>query len=511
MNSLSDNGLVLKMERIEKSFSGVKVLREVDFELRRGEVHCLLGENGAGKSTLVKILMGVYQKDSGKIVVDGEELDFQSAEEARSAGIAMVFQELSVIPQLTIAENIFLNAEERGRLGFTINDRAVNRNAQELLDRYDLNLNPKERVENLGMGFKQMVEILKALSQRAKILVMDEPTASLTREEEQNLHRTIENLKARGVAIIYITHRLAEVFEVGDRVTILRDGRRIATQAIRDTTIENLVEMMVGTSFKRSKEKKKQEVREGKPEKREILLSVKGLSQKQRVRDISFDLHYGEIVGVTGLIGSGKSEIARALFGIDAITEGELMLGGRKVEIKSTKDAIDLGFALVPESRRKEGLVTIHSVAENIVLPIIDEIAKLQVLNDQRCAAVAVSKVKELNIVTPGVKQKVQFLSGGNQQKVVVGKWLTRIPKVMILDEPTTGVDVNAKQGIWDTVVNLAAAGKSAVLLFSSDLDEVITLSDRILVLFKGQLFTEIMNDPPVEERTLYKAIHGIK
>jgi ribose transport system ATP-binding protein len=504
------DGTVLIMEKIEKSFSGVKVLIDVNFDLNRGEVHCLLGENGAGKSTLVKILMGVYQKDRGTVLIDREKVEFRNAEDARSAGIAMVFQELSLVPQLSIAENIFLNAEERGALGFTINNKAVNQKAKELLDHYRMTLDPKDRVENLGMGFRQMVEIMKALSQDAKILIMDEPTASLTKEEEQNLIQTITNLKKRGVAIIYITHRLAEVFKVGDRVTILRDGKKVATLNIEETNMESLVEMMVGGKLTQSEEKSKHRTLEEKIEKK-TLLSIRNLSQRKRIKDISFDLHYGEILGITGLIGSGKSEIARALFGIDPITGGEVWLDGKKIRIRSTKDAINMRLALIPESRRKEGLVTIHSVTENIVLPIIEEIARWYVLNDERCARVARKQVQELKVVTPSVKKEVQYLSGGNQQKVVVGKWLTRFPKVMILDEPTTGVDVNAKRGIWDTVFNLANTQKCGILLFSSDLNEVISLSDRILVLVRGQVFTELSNSIPIEETTLYRAIQGIK
>jgi ribose transport system ATP-binding protein len=504
------NGAVLRMSQIEKKFSGVKVLDEVDFELNRGEVHCLLGENGAGKSTLVKILMGVYRKDSGTVLIDGEKVEFRNAEDARSAGIAMVFQELSLVPQLSIAENIFLNAEERGVLGFTINNKAVMKKANELLEHYHMPLDPKDRVEKLGMGFRQMVEIMKALSQDAKILIMDEPTASLTKEEEQNLIQTIENLKKRGVAIIYITHRLAEVFEVGDRVTILRDGKKVATLAIGDTNMESLVEMMVGGKLSQLEEKRRHRTLEETGEK-SVLLRVQNLSQKDRISNISFDLHFGEILGITGLIGSGKSEIARALFGIDPITGGELWLDGKKVRVRSTKDAINMRLALIPESRRKEGLVTMHSVTENVVLPIIGDIAKWYVLNDEKCAGVARKQVKELNVVTPSVKKKVEYLSGGNQQKVVVGKWLTRFPKVMILDEPTTGVDVNAKRGIWDTVFNLANTQKCGILLFSSDLNEIISLSDRILVLVRGAIFKEISNSEPIDETTLYRAIQGIQ
>lgn len=510
MEGKGGNGTVLRMNEIVKSFSGVEVLSNVNFDLMRGEVHCLLGENGAGKSTLVKILMGVYRKDGGEVNIAGDAVEFRNAEDAREAGIAMVFQELSLVPQLSIAENIFLNSEERGTLGFTINNKAVLEKAKELLNRYNMKLDPKEKVENLGMGFRQMVEIMKALSQDAKILVMDEPTASLTKEEEQNLHTTIDNLKKMDVAIVYITHRLAEVFEVADRVTILRDGKKVATKKLEDTSMDDLVEMMVGGAIGQSEEKKKHRTM-GKTTERKILLEVKNLSQKKRIEGINFQLQYGEILGVTGLIGSGKSEIARALFGIDPITGGVIRLDGEVVRIRSTKDAIQKRIALIPESRRKEGLVTMHSITDNIVLPVIDEIARMNVVNDDRCADTARQKVKELNIVTSSIKKEVQYLSGGNQQKVVVGKWLTRFPKVMILDEPTTGVDVSAKRGIWDTVMHLANSGKCGVLLFSSDLDEIISLSDRIIVLYRGKVFTELSNSTFVEEKTLYRAIQGIK
>jgi ribose transport system ATP-binding protein len=509
MDGKGENNVVLKMEHIDKSFSRVKVLSDVDFELKRGEVHCLLGENGAGKSTLVKILMGVYRKDAGRIVIDGKDIELRDAEDARSAGISMVFQELSLVPQLSIAENIFLNSEARGKLGFTIDDRAVNEKAKALLNKYHMKLNPRERVENLGMGFRQMVEIMKALSQDAKILVMDEPTASLTKEEEQNLIQAIESLKSKGVAIVYITHRLAEVFSVGDRVTILRDGKKVATLNVADTSMDSLVELMVGSKLKQSIEKKHRTL--VKSLEKKPLLGVRGLTQKNRIVDVGFDLNYGEILGITGLIGSGKSEIARVLFGIDPITRGEIWLDGKRVHVKHTKDAIGMRIFLIPESRRKEGLITIHSVANNIVLPVVEDLARWHVVSDKRCDREAGKKVKELNIVTSSIKKEVGYLSGGNQQKVVVGKWLTKFPKVMILDEPTTGVDVNAKRGIWETIFDLANTGECGVLLFSSDLNEVISLSDRILVLYKGKVFTELSNVEAVEEKTLYRAIQGIK
>ena len=506
----TDHGNILELLNVEKRFPGVQALKGVDFRLKKGEVHALVGENGAGKSTLMKIIMGIYTKDSGRILLEGEEIDIRTPEEAHERGVGMIFQELSLIPQLNVAQNIFLGNEPLRRLHF-LNSRRLYGRARDLMEKYNIreHFSLKDRVLSLSRGYSQIVEVLKALSRDTRVLIMDEPTASLTKEEEDTLYQIILNLKSRGVSIIYISHRLEEIFRNCDRVTVLRDGNLVSTEKVADVTMEGLIEMMTGKKLEAA-------ARHGKGERgsavggANVLMKVRGLSWKHLLNDVDFHVNYGEVVGVTGLMGSGKSEIARALFGIEACDRGSIFMEGEEVHIKSPSDAVDLGLALVPEDRRYEGLMLMHSVEENVALPLVGDLTKWGWFQRKTAKVRVKGQVAQLDIKTPSLKQKTEFLSGGNQQKVVVAKWLTKKPKLLILDEPTVGIDVNTKAELRALIREMVKNEACGVLLFSSDLNEVIQVSDRIIVLYRGKVIKEYSNAVPVKEEFLHRAIQGI-
>ncbi len=504
---VNNDKYVLEMREIEKKFPGVKALKGVDFKLRKGEVHGMVGENGAGKSTLVKILMGVYTKDSGEMFIGGEKVDIRKPEDAHNYGIGMIFQELSLITQLNVAQNIYLGIETRRKLKMFMDDNSIYKNSKELMDKYNIVLNPKEIVGNLNRGCSQMVEILKVLAQNAKIIVMDEPTSSLTKTEEETLYKIIDNLKNRGVSIIYISHRLREIFNVCDRVTVLKDGLRVATKDINELRMEELVEMMTGKILETVYH---HEVVSNKKKKLEDFLKVKGLVVKPKVNNVSFSIRPGEILGITGLMGSGKSEIAKALFGIVKANEGEIYRVGKKLTIKTPSDAINAGIFLVPEDRRNEGLILSQTVESNLTLPIVKNISKAGFVSGINSSKRARDQIKKLSIKTPNMKQETAFLSGGNQQKVVLGKWLMESPKILILDEPTVGIDVRAKAELRNIISDLVSSYDCSVILFSSELSEIRQLADRIIVLYKGEIFKEFSNTPPIKEAILIKSVQGI-
>jgi ribose transport system ATP-binding protein len=498
---------ILEMLGILKTFPGVQALKGVDFRLRRGEVHALVGENGAGKSTLMKIIMGVYVKDGGEVLLEGRPAMNHTPEEAHANGIGMIFQELSLVPQLNVAQNIFLGHEPMRSLRF-LNDRRMYRNAAELMEKYRVrdHLALKGKVMHLSRGYCQIVEVLKALSRDSKILIMDEPTASLTKDEEDILYEIILTLKARGVSIIYISHRLKEIFRNCDRVTVLRDGNTVATRDVDDVSMEELIELMTGKKLEATTVRT-----ESRPGGREdALLRVEGLSWKHRVRNVSFDVAYGEVVGITGLMGSGKSEIARALFGVALMESGKVLVDGRQVSIRSPWDAMAAGMALVPEDRRRQGLVLPHSVESNVALSMVRELSRGGWFNRKEARRRVEDQVSGLRIKTPSIRQRAAFLSGGNQQKVVVAKWLTRSPKLLILDEPTVGIDVKTKSELRAGLRAMVADGKCGVLLFSSDLNDIIQVCDRIIVLYQGEIIQELSNETPVPEEVLHRAVQGI-
>ena len=473
---------LLRMAGIGKSFSGVTVLDDVDFELRAGETHALLGGNGAGKSTLMKILEGVYTLDRGTVELDGEPVTLGTPQAARRHGVAMIFQEFSLVPTLTVAQNIYLTREARTRAGL-LDDRALERRAGELLAELGVDIDPRSEVARLSTASLQLVEIAKALSQDARILIMDEPTASLAHSEVAALFQIIERLKERGITIVYITHRLEEVITVADRVTVLRDGSVVGTRPTAELDMAALIELIVGRSVGRGLERSARAVdRTGTP-----LLSVRGVSTATGVHGVDLDVHAGEIVGVAGLMGSGRSELARAIFGVDALVAGEMRLRGERIRIRRPADAIEHGIVLVPEDRRAQGLVLAHSVGRNLTLALLRRLSRGGMLDDAEGERIAERYVERLGIRTRSLSTAVRRLSGGNQQKVVLAKWLATEPEVLILDEPTVGVDIGTRSEIVDLVRELADQGKG-VIVISSELAELLALADRILVLREGRV-----------------------
>jgi ribose transport system ATP-binding protein len=438
---------LLRMAGIGKAFSGVTVLDDVDFELRAGETHALLGGNGAGKSTLMKILEGVYTLDHGTVELDGEAVELGTPQAARRHGVAMIFQEFSLVPTLTVAQNIYLTREARTRAGL-LDDRALERRAAELLAELGVDIDPRLEVGRLSTASLQLVEIAKALSQDARILIMDEPTASLAHSEVDALFQIIERLKERGITIVYITHRLEEVITVADRVTVLRDGSVVGTRPTSELDMEGLIELIVGRSVGRAMEHSGRSVdRTGTP-----LLSVRDLSTATGVRGVDLDVHAGEIVGIAGLMGSGRSELARAIFGVDPLTAGDIRLRGERVRIRRPADAVEHGIVLVPEDRRAQGLVLAHGVGRNLTLVLLRRLSRGGMLDDAEGERIAQRYVERLGIRTRSLATPVRRLSGGNQQKVVLAKWLATEPELLILDEPTVGVDIGTRSEIVDLV-----------------------------------------------------------
>jgi ribose transport system ATP-binding protein len=496
---------VVEMRSISKGFNGVSVLTDVDFDVRKGEVHALAGGNGAGKSTLMKILQGVYQADAGEILIGGKPVAINSIQDAKAAGIGMVFQEFSLVPSLTVAQNIFLAAEPLGAGGL-IDDRASERRAKEVFAEMEVDVDPRAEVSRLGTAYWQLTEIAKALSQNAQVLIMDEPTASLARHESEALFELIDRLKQRGISIIYISHRMDEVYRLADRITILRDGHRLLTEPLTDVTPEQIVEGIVGKKIEGQLAYRERDhaAHEGAP-----LMEVRGLNSGRRVRDISFTLRPGEILGLAGLMGSGRTELARALFGIDRRDSGEILIRGKKINPSSPQQAIDAGVALIPEDRRAQGLVLDHSVRDNLLLPLLGQISRGPLLDSTRGKELSSSLIKKFAVKVAHPHRPVRLLSGGNQQKVVIAKWLGTDPDILILDEPTAGVDIGTKSEILDMIRELASAGK-AVIVISSEYPELLAVSDRVLVLKDGSVIRDIPRSEIADEEYLQLAVQGV-
>ncbi|KIL40393.1 D-ribose transporter ATP-binding protein [Gordoniibacillus kamchatkensis] len=489
------------MRHISKAFHGVHALKGVHFEVRRGEVHALMGENGAGKSTLMRILTGLVQPDEGDIVFYGRPLPIDSPQTALRHGIAMIHQELNPIPEMTIAENIFLGREpEYGKTGF-VNKPLLFRQTAELLDEFRLKLDPRTKVKQLSVAQKQMLEIVKAVSYNARLLIMDEPTSALSEEEVQTLFHTIEKLKQRGVPIVYISHRLEEIFKIADRVTVLRDGEYISTTRIEALSKDELITMMVGRPLSNIFPKEAAKI--GKP-----ILEVENLSRSNVFSDIQFNVRSGEILGIAGLMGAGRSEVMRAIFGIDRFDAGEIRVDGIPAHIRKPADAIRLGIALVTEDRKELGLVLCRSVKENMTLASLNALSNGLFINRLSEIAACSKMTGDITVKMSGLDQTVQSLSGGNQQKVVLAKWLMRKPKVLILDEPTRGIDVGAKAEIYRLMSDLARDGM-AIIMISSELPEIMGMSDRILVMGEGRIKGEFMRGQVTQEEILECAIGG--
>jgi ribose transport system ATP-binding protein len=476
-----DNVLVV-MEGIEKSFPGVHALSQGRFELRAGEVHALCGENGAGKSTLMKILAGVYSKDAGRIFCKGREVDIPNPRAAQNLGISMIHQELNLMPHLTVAQNIFIGREPRTGLKFVVDERALNQQARQLFEMTHLKLDPRARVSDLTVAKQQMVEIAKALSFNSEVLIMDEPTAALTDTEIEDLFSIIRRLRDQGVGIVHISHRMEEIKQITDRITVMRDSRYIDTVVTKDVTIDRIISMMVGrTIYETAPELPEQS-------NQEVVLDVKNLNRGRVLKNISFDLKRGEILGFAGLVGAGRTEVARAVFGADPIDSGEVYIRGKKTEIKSPGDAVRHGIGYLSEDRKRYGLALGMDVETNVVLASFKKfLSVLGWVNQDKTRSAAESHIKSLAIKTPGVSQKVKNLSGGNQQKVIISKWLTADTDVLIFDEPTRGIDVGAKSEIYKLLNDLAKGGKS-IIMISSELPEILRMSHRVVVMCEGRI-----------------------
>ena len=489
---------LVQMEGVDKSFPGVQALSQARFELLPGEVHALVGENGAGKSTLMKILAGVYSKDAGRILYKGREVEVPSPRSAQLLGVSMIHQELNLMPHLTVAQNVFIGREPRQRVAFVLDEKGINARAQELLDLMNLDLDPKARVADLTVAKQQMVEIVKALSYNSEVLIMDEPTAALTDAEIADLFRIIRQLKEKGVGVVHISHRLEELKQISDRITVMRDGRTVDTVATGEVTIERIISMMVGRT-----------IYEASPEvpenpSREVVLEVKNLRRGRVIQDVSFKLHRGEILGFAGLVGAGRTEVARAIFGADARDAGEVFVEGKKVDVRTPADAVRHGIAYLSEDRKRYGLALGMDVETNMVLASLRRfLGWLGWVRTPDTRANADRYVAALRIRTPSVKQLARNLSGGNQQKLVVGKWLTADTRVLIFDEPTRGIDVGAKSEIYKLLNDLARQGKS-VIMISSELPELLRMSHRIVVMCEGRVTGELQAGPTQEEVMTY-------
>jgi ABC-type sugar transport system ATPase subunit len=478
--------IVLRMEGISKAFPGVQALDNVDFEARAGEVVALVGENGAGKSTLVKILSGAYRKDAGRIILYGREAEIESPHHAQQLGIAVIYQEFNLTRNQTAAANIFIAREPRagglGRfLGF-VDQQRMEDEAQQALDRIKAQVPARALVRDLSVAQQQMVEIAKALAVEAQIIIMDEPTAALGENEVEVLFEIVGSLKAQGIAIIFITHRLEEVFRVADRVVVLRDGQRVGELPITEATTDRVVQMMVGRTLDDIFHKESVKIAEP-------VLEVRNLSRQKVVKDVSFTLRRGEILGFAGLVGAGRTETVRLLFGVDAKDSGEILVDGKLVPLHSPNDAVNAGLGLVPEDRGLQGLVLKLPVLENITLATLDRYSKAGWMDQLKMAQTASGYVDRLYIRTPHLRQKAMFLSGGNQQKVVLAKWLASQPKVLIMDEPTRGIDVGAKAEVHALMSQLAQTGMG-IIMISSELPEILGMSDRIVVMHEGSVAT---------------------
>ncbi|MEH7336324.1 sugar ABC transporter ATP-binding protein [Neobacillus drentensis] len=494
---------ILEMENINKSFNEIQVLHNINLKIKKGEVHALIGGNGAGKSTMMKILTGVYTSDSGTVKVNGETIKISSTKDASENGIRMIFQEMSLIPTLTVAENIFLNQKVKEKGLQIINKKEMERKAAELLATFEIDVDPSAVVNTLGVGYCQLIEIAKALSREAKILVMDEPTASLTEAETQILFGIVEKLKKKGVTIIYISHRMHEIFQITDSITVMRDGRHVLTTETKNLNMESIIEHLLGST---SAEKAFKRIKREKKVTGSNILEVKNLTINDKIKNINFHLKKGEIIGFAGLMGSGRTEIGEAIFGLNPAKAGEIILDNQKVKIKSVKDGINAGVALIPEDRRRQGLVLMHTVKDNMVLPVINKFRKGLAIDKKNVEKTVNSYIEELSIKTDSMNKTISLLSGGNQQKVVIAKWLETNPKVLIMDEPTAGVDIGAKGEIVNVIRNLANQGLG-VILISSELAELMAICDRIIVLKDGRITGELDGDLIESEAELEHAI----
>ena len=497
---MSDN-TVLRIENISKSFPGVQALNKVNFDVRYGELHALVGENGAGKSTIIKTISGLYRADDGRILIDGCEMKDPTPATMLSAGICTVYQELTLAKEMTVAENIFMGRWPRKRCGI-VNNKELYDSAEKLLLRLGFDINPKSKIDTLTVAFRQLTEIARVLSMNPKLVILDEPTAVLGESEKDKLFRCIASLKEQGVSIIYISHRMKEVLEISDRVTILRDGKVIQTMEGRDANYENVVKLMVGRSI---------DIYDMTAEKPfgDTVLEIKNFSQKKVVDHVSFSLRRGEVLGFYGLIGAGRTELMRLIYGLDKREAGEILLNGEQINIENPFEAIRYGIGLLPEDRRSQGLILQLDINNNISLANLKNISRRLFIDKLKEKSISEKVSRDLNIKSTGLKQIVRTLSGGNQQKAIVARWITHTPalSVLIFDEPTRGIDIGAKYEIHKIIRSLADEGMG-IIMVSSDMLEIMSVSDRVIVMREGRIRGELEHDEASEENIIFLAAH---
>ena len=489
---------IIHVKDLNKSFSGIKALDNIQFDLYPGEVHALMGENGAGKSTFMKILMGLILPDSGSINFNGEFIENMDVHKMLKKGISMIHQEILMVPELTVAQNIFLGKEFKQR--FWLDEQEIDKKSEEILNLIGLNLNVQTKAKQLSIAEMQLIEIAKAISNHAKVIIMDEPTSALSDKECELLFKIINDLKSKGVGIIYISHKLEEIFQIADRITVLRDGQYIATKNTYELDKNSLISLMVGREIENlfSSDSRVPS---------NAILEVRGISKKGKFENINFEVHAHEVLGIAGLMGAGRTEIARAIFGLDKIDSGEILLKGHKIEIRSPKDAIEKGIAYVSEDRKALGFIPEMSMIENISLSNLKNYSKGGFIQTKKETKVSSQMADDLKIKAAGLNQKVMNLSGGNQQKIVIAKALLTSPALLILDEPTRGIDIGAKHEIYKLINQLANNGL-AVIIISSELPEILGMSDRILVLSKGKQTAILNKQEASQEKIMHYAIH---
>ena len=491
---------IVEMKNISKEFPGVKALSNVDLDIRKGEVHALVGENGAGKSTIIKILMGVYTKTSGEIFIEGKQVEFKAPSQAQKYGLGAVYQDVNLAKHLSVAENFFMGNLPRTKFG-TVDYKKMHEETKAVLDSIQVYVNPKTIIRNLSVAQQEMVSIGKTFHQKAKLVIFDEPTALLTNDETKQLFKIIELLKKNNVGILYISHRMEEIFEISDRVTVLKDGNKVGTVQTNETNEDELINMMVGRNVENMYDIEK-------PIPGDIILEVENLGRQGVFHNINFNIRKGEIFGMYGLVGSGRTEIVRSIFGADMKDSGSVIVKGKEANYKSPKDGIEAGIALLPENRKDEGLALILSVSTNTNMVSIDKISSNGIINNKKGYKIAEEYVNALRTKTPSIHQLVKNLSGGNQQKVVISKWLAKGSDIFIFDEPTVGVDVGAKREIYKIFEDLLKQGKS-IIVISSYLPEIMGLADRILVMHEGKQM-DILNKSEFSDEYILKLASGI-
>ncbi len=490
---------ILEMKQISKSFPGVKALQQVNFSLRKGEVHCLIGANGAGKSTLMKILSGVYEKDEGEIVLEGQSVSIKSPADSMSFGISTIYQELSLVDHLSLAENIFLGNYLKPNGGF-IRWKALNKEAEKLFDLLGITVQPSMETSLASMGLKQMTEIAKAIASNCKIIIMDEPSTALSNDEVQSLYKVIDLLKKQGYTIVYISHKLEELYAVGDRVTVLRNGQGIMTDEIKNITKAELIRQITGRSIKNS-------VKTEAPTNEQNYLRIKGLTN-EKIHNVTFTVTKGEIVGLYGLVGSGRTELLRAIYGADSIQSGEIYLNGIKKTISSPMKAVKEGIGLVPENRKIEGAILDLSILENAFLPSLRRFSRNSFVKQKLMKTTMIEMIEKLNIKTSSIHSKIRSLSGGNQQKVIISKWLIHDSQLLLFDEPTQGIDIGAKDEIYSIMKELSSKG-TTIIMATSEIEELLTVCDRVLIMFEGRLVKEIKQPSQYRSEIMNIAVSG--